>query len=168
MVINIPYAIAVDVYLSYCQVTNFILALGNSINQTLLATLIPGILMIVSTILIYKKLSDQRKKLNQTKKEFSFLKILISLYVFFLVCTVPFALSAISCYIMKKPFFGSLLYEITNYLATLYVSFDFFVYIFSNRRFRDECAKMFCRIASKKQFKTEAIKMGNVRGKANI
>ena len=91
MLLNIAYPIEVDVVSNVCLVTKFSLALANSIAMTFHSTLIPGVLMVLFTILIYKQLSYQRKKFNQNKQErnFIFKNIDFSLRTLFgMLCTI--------------------------------------------------------------------------------
>ena len=145
MLINIPYPLEVDLVSNYCQVKLFEMAFYQSISVTLLSTFLPGILMIVFTLLIFQKLVDQKKRLKHNpKKEFSFLKSLVTIYSLYLVCHMPYCISAIVFYITSKQFVGTLLYQTTNYLTNFYTAFDFFTYFFSNKIFRNHAISLFC------------------------
>ena len=162
MLINIPYAIQVDLISQSCQVVDFSLAFYQSISITLLSTFIPGILMIVFTVLIFKILANQKSKLHQDhRKENSFLKVLVSLYILFLISYMPYCICAIISYIWKITFVGSVLYQVTNYLGSVYTSFDFFIYFFSNRLFRQYCLSIFCGSTCKKIERTTSIDKGH-------
>ena len=138
MLLNIAYPIEVDVVSNVCHVTMFSLALANSIAVTFHSTLIPGVLMVLFTILIYKQLSYQRTKFNQNnKKEISFLKTLISVYLLYLICYVPYGICSIVADFMNIPFVGSILFQVTNYLCSFYSSCYFFIIFFSNKLVRN-------------------------------
>jgi hypothetical protein len=145
LLIQIPYYFNADVISHRCQTIDLVLSSILSIVISLISVIIPGILMILITILVFKRLVTQKKKLRQSsKKEISFLKALVSIDGLFLVCYMPYCISVIVTYISGTPFLGTLLYRVTNYFCIFYNSFDFFVYFFSNKLFRNYCISIFC------------------------
>jgi hypothetical protein len=146
MFLNIAYLFQNDVVLGACQTANFKVAFVNSIALTFSSTLIPGFLMILFTILIYKQLQNQRTKFNQTtKKEVAFLKTLVAVYLIYFICFVPYAICAIVLPLFKIPFLSSFYYQIANYICSFYSAFFFFIIFFSNKLVRNYCFSVFSR-----------------------
>ena len=145
MLIQIPYYFQVDFISNKCQIVNYVLASIQSIVITLISGLIPGILMIMFTILIFHRLVVQKKNLNKNlRKEISFLKALVTIDGVFLACYMPYCISIIVTYSLGKPFIGTVLHQVTNYFTAFHNSLDFFVHFFSNKIFRNYCISMFC------------------------
>ena len=104
-----------------------------------IAVLLPFILMILSTVLIANKLIG--KKIDQTnrikhKNEKQFIKILISMDLFFLICNLPSCIYILTSDLMSINYFGTFTYILVNDLTLVYNSFSFFVYFFCNKLFK--------------------------------
>jgi hypothetical protein len=67
--LNIAYLFQTDIVSGVCRTFNFTIAFANSIAISLTSSLIPGLLMILLTVLIYKELGKQRIKFNQIKRK---------------------------------------------------------------------------------------------------
>ena len=163
---DIPNIFLFEFVQNDCIVTNYETATIVLIESGFLCTVLPGCLMILFSCLIYKRLSENKKKLGvNQKKEISLFKTFISTYILFLVCYVPYYISFLVFNILKIPFERSIVWQIDQYLCSFYSAFDFFIYFFSNRIFREHCMKTFglscCSVKNKQKFenilKTNAI-----------
>jgi hypothetical protein len=138
--LNIAYLFQTDLVSGVCRTINFTIAFYNSIALTFITSLVPGLLMILFTVLIYKELRKQRTKFNQnTKKEISFLKTLVAVYILYLVCFIPYAICAIVLPLFNIPFISTFYYQVANYVCSFYSAFYFFIVFFSNKLVRSYC-----------------------------
>jgi len=138
--LNIAYLFQTDIVSGVCRTFNFTIAFANSIALTLTSSLIPGLLMICLTVLIYKELRKQRTKFNQNKKkEISFLKTLVAVYILYIVCIIPYAISSIVLPLFNIPFLSSFYFQVANFVCSFYSAFYFFIVFFSNKLVSSYC-----------------------------
>lgn len=127
-----------------CQVVDFKLAIFSVIETGFLSTALPGFLMIIISCMIYKRLIDNKKKIGANqKKEITLFKTLISVYTLYLICYLPYYISYVIYCFLGTNFESTITWQITQYLCAFYSAFDYFIYFFSNRIFREHSLKLF-------------------------
>ena len=121
----------------------------------LVSNIIPFILMILSSSLIFYQLISQKSKLQKdlkkVQKEKKFIKLLISLDFYFLLANLPSNIfGMIFCVLfissLDLSFFSSDLYNyinaVTSFTYYIYVSCNIFVYFSCNKLFREQLLSM--------------------------
>jgi hypothetical protein len=77
---------------------------------------------------------------RQYKKDKHFVKVIVCPDIFFLVSNLPFYTVSITYDLLNIHY--DLLYDIVNIICYIYNSFNFFVYLIVNKRFRKKFMKL--------------------------
>ena len=121
----------------------------------LITIVIPVTTMIIFTYLTTRRLIKRKRHFN--KRDFTmekrYFKVLLWLNIYLIICYLPFSIIAAITTILKIEFFGTVAYNITAIFTNSYASLDFFVYLSSNKLFREYVFRSVgCKLnASKKQ-----------------
>ena len=139
-----------------CVTTDLTIQFYLDILNLLIMTLLPFMIMVVSTCLIWQQLLMKKKNLKQENKkryhkDVQLIKILCIMDIYFLVLNLPYAIYVIVCDILKINAFDTLALYVTAILAYGFSAFNFFIYIIFNKLFFSYFLSMFC-------FKTKTTK----------
>lgn len=112
-------------------------------------TLIPVILIIIFSCLTFYELVIKKRRLNRNavlKNEKNLFRTSMGFNAFFFTCNLPISIIfALSFFSNIKIPCTSLIYDISTLIQAVYYSFDIFIYIASNRIFREYFqSKMAC------------------------
>ena len=152
ILLNIPEFIFFDVTKDENNVTSCGYsdenALACDIYYELFSLFVPFGLMIIITSLIGYILIKNKTSLqtNETKykKNKHLIKVLIVLDLYFLICNLPYGIFTIYYAVLNINAYNSVGYTIVNDLTIVYNSFNFFVYMLSNKNFRKYFLERFC------------------------
>ena len=152
ILINIPYAEYFDIQqvsnMTMCYTTNSNTFINFTIANSIVWAIIPFLLMIFSTCLIGFHSMPKKCTLNKSRK---YVKLIIILDIYFLVCNLPSAIfnivySVLTLYNIKcvttNEVLFTYIYNLCSFLNAFYYSFDFFVVLFCNKPFRSYVAAM--------------------------
>lgn len=123
-----------------CVPTSFLIEFYLDLLDTVVSTVIPFTIMIVSTCLISYQLVTQKAKLQQNKKKFEkemqLIKTLCIMDIYFLICNLPYCVLTVVDDLMGINYFGTFAFYVLNALTYVFSSCDFFVYLIFNKLFR--------------------------------
>jgi hypothetical protein len=140
---NIPYLIYLNIIPAEgCATQSVEEAFYLNLYFTILLILVPAILMISTNCLIFYQLVSIRRNSNKNNYNdaVKLLRVSLGMNLFFLFTYFPYRLSMIIN--MNFPF---IVYVCLFFLESVYNSFNFIIYIISNRLFRERC-KSFIKI----------------------
>ena len=116
---------------------------------SVISAFLPFLLMATCTAYVAHHLLTKRMLTpgRQNKKDRRFIKVILTLDLFFLISNLPFYTVSVIYDLLDIHF--DLLYDLVNILSYTYSSFNFFVFLISNTRFRTKfieliyCKKFF-------------------------
>ena len=139
-----------------CTATNAIFTIYVNIWHPFLATLIPFFLMLLTSILIayqliFKKVVH-RKNLRKLQKDKKYVKLILSLDLYFLITNLPNNILAVvyafqALFKNDLSFYGTITFyflaSVSLYFYLIYPSFDIIVYYSCNKLFREHFLSIF-------------------------
>lgn len=144
--INTPNVFVSNITSKGCATTNFSLGAILAVFNAIIGNVVPGTVDLFCACYIYYSLIRRKKKLREKfgnlkekhdfNREVQFLKILVSLTIYFFVCTLPYCFTATYYLIIGKPFRNTLIIDLLLILANMHSSCDFFIHFFSNKLFQ--------------------------------
>jgi len=142
ILINIPIAHYYSSYNNTCDIKDEEISLKINIIDLLVSTVIPFIIMILSSALIGSYLIKNKMKFKDKTldKEKQLIKILFSMDIFFFICYSPYSVYAIleaknNIDDSSKSYYEKL-YLFVNFVLLIYCSFGFFMHLICNIQFR--------------------------------
>ena len=143
LLINVPNFVYHDIeHGSGCTSTSDDIKFKMDMFTLLFATLVPFVLMVLSTTLIWNELVKKRHKLGSEReerakyrKEVKLIRILSIIDGYFLVCNLPYGFVIILDYLGMISF-PLISFSISRIFAYIFSSCDFFVYFCFNKLFR--------------------------------
>jgi len=110
---------------------------------SIISAFLPFLLMAGCSAIVAHHLLTKRplQLTKQYKKDKHFVKVIVCLDIFFLVSNLPFYTVSITYDLLNIHY--DLLYDIVNITCYIYNSFNFFVYLIVNKRFRKKFIKLF-------------------------
>ena len=166
--INIPIVIYHDIGAkSGCSTTSFAVQFKLDIFNLLFATLIPFVLMIFTTSLIWIELVKKRAKIGKEKreklkyrKEVKLIKILCIMDLYFLACNLPYVTLVVINDAQGVDSLNSIGLYIADIFAYIFSSCDCFIYFFFNRLFRKHVLSIIH--LTHKHFENRLLELGNI------
>ena len=134
LVLNIPYGFYLRIIPGEGCLVRHAFALLNF--RFLYVIIIPGLLMILLSILMYREIIKKKKTISQSKlkKEKRVFKIILTTNILFIIFNVPYFIVYI---LTAYSYFHSFYYlNLANLMAFFYCSLNVFIYAFSNTLFR--------------------------------
>ena len=146
LLIDIPYLMYYDIYgdsnETYCGYNPESISLGFYMDllNSFISSIVPFIIIMLTTALIAHHLITKKLKLQQNRKNFEkelqFVKIIGAMDLFYLACTIPFCVLTVTYDALGINYFGRLEFNIVNFLTYVYSSCEFFIYFSCNKLFR--------------------------------
>ena len=150
MVANVPYIMFYDIITwrnySFCAVVTAEQSIIADVIYNTFLTIIPFFIMVITTWMILYHFMVQNKKLKNDKKykkDVAFTKVIFAINLWFLVCNLPYAIVQLTADFARFQLTDYLravvllCFSCTSFLTYSYPAFNFFVYFFSNRLFRE-------------------------------
>ena len=105
-----------------------------------ICTIIPCLLMIFSSIIISFRLIKNKRKLSLNRKDYTkeknIAKVMCSVNIFYLVCSLPFSILTVSYDAVGMNYFGTYAYHVVNTITFFNSAFLIFIFILTNKLFR--------------------------------
>ena len=149
LLIDIPFYIYHDVLSNEtgCVPTEYKIEFYLDVLDALISTIIPFIIMILSTILTSCLIVSQKAKLQKDnskkfQKEMQLIKVLLAMDIYFLICNLPYCILTIVDDVLAINYFGTFSFYILNALTYVFSSCDFIIYFSFNKLFRKHFLSM--------------------------
>ena len=158
LLLNLPFYFYVDKPLNQtgCAVDKENGIFISSWNM-LITMVLPVTTMIIFTCLTTRRLI--KRKMHFNKKDFTmekrYFKVLLWLNIYLIICYLPYTVLYVVYFSLNFEFVGSFGYSLVVLLVNAYAAFDFFVYLSSNKRFREYVFICCNNQANKKQIKNQ-------------
>lgn len=148
VILNIPFVYYYDIISknsTSCDIVDDKVNLYLNIFDFITSTLMPFLIMLISTSLIGYYLIKNKMKYKEKKleKEKQLIKVLFSMDIFFFFCYCPYSVYAIiSAFDLLETSTSisdsvmSTFYYVANFILTIYCSFGFFMHLICNIQFR--------------------------------
>jgi hypothetical protein len=145
--LNVPWAYYPTVFSTIgCYTRDPFIAIYLSFYKTTLQIFIPCILMLVFSTLTYLELVVRKRRVrrhNILRKEKNLFKTSLFFNILFFVCNIPYCLQFLISY-FSNYMFSQIVTDILMFIQYLFYSLDIFIYLISNRIFREYCFYLFC------------------------
>jgi hypothetical protein len=145
--LNVPWAYYPTVVSTIgCYSTDPFIAIYLSFYKTILQIFIPCILMLVFSSLTYLELVIKKRRVrrhNILRKEKNLFKTSLFFNILFFVCNIPYFFQFLISYFTNY-MFSQIVTDILMFIQYLFYSLDIFIYLISNRIFREYCFYLFC------------------------
>ena len=132
---------------TFCQV-DYTIGIYLDVFNSIIASLVPFVAMILINGLIMHQLVKQKKKLQRNRKEFKkeiqYFRTVFAVSLYFLLCNLPFCILTIIYNALSIKYSETFIFYFLNALTFFYCSFNFFIFMLSNKLFRSNFFSMFC------------------------
>jgi hypothetical protein len=124
---------------NYCDFSDPTVGIYVSTTILLTSTLIPFIVLIVCSIIIWRVINGLKKKLSkiESKKELQLFRTMIGMDLFFFICNTPVC-TYLLIVTISPSLYNVLIFSILNLISMCHNTFSFFVYFFANKVFREQ------------------------------